>query len=280
MLPKKVFINENSDIATLLKSYHFITFLFGSLRIKIVDGQLQRIGKIYKIFAFVLTLAIVEEFIKTIYSHIIVTSQLFDKIVTITFITSEIFLLISYTILIFYNVCFNSENFSKLYKTLIKVDLELEIDDKVLCDKFKYKVFIFHLLYGAFKSFQVILNFVKWPMYSMAYNNFCCVVLDLELLHFMIEAEIVARRFELLGKRIANINLRRSMEIEVDFDIVDGIFYGSWKNDSKCKPISPAKILSMYQKLIDCTKNLNNCYGLVVILHNYFYVNGFILQIF
>lgn len=259
---------KSSNIMTLIKLENFTSFVSGLKCVKIKNEKLKYTGNLYKFFAVVISLIITAEFLKDSYTNVQRTLDVFNITVVLTFTFNELSILFTYLFMVVNTIFVKCGIRMKIYEALIEIDKELEFDDVDQNKKFKKNAILFYLIYISFKTFHCVYNSLMWPQFHIWFFHFCSIVIDFQTIHFILEINIIARRFEIL-----RYNLERIAFKSMNLEIQDGLITSFWKDHHERKKMDCIKILSILNKLTNIIEDINYFYGSTVIFYKLFNYN-------
>lgn len=268
-----MYCEKSSSVKTLIKLGNFTNFASGLKCVNIKNEKLEHSGKFYKIFAIIIFMIITIEFLKSSYMNIQLTLDVFNITVVMTFTFSEMATLFTYLFMVVNTIFAKHKIRMKIYEALVEVDEELEFDDINHSKTFKRNTVLFYLTYVSLKIFHCVSNSIMWPQFHIWVFHFCSIAIDFQIIHFVMEINIVARRFEIL-----RLSMERIVCKNVDLELQDGFIANLWKNEQIHKKLNCSKLLSTLNKLTNIIEDINYFYGSTVIIFNYNYKSFFYLK--
>lgn len=245
----------------LTKIYNYIDWFFGIRKLIATEGKIVKTGYFYRIIFFIITLCvmiiIVNRNIYSIYSETNDTSIILTALITLSYLV----MVIAYFIMMIQNISFCPNETMKVF--VLFSDLEKCLG--TINRNHNITVLFQHVL---IISFKLILSIIEINLWDINYldiipYHFLMLSFELEILHFIIEVNIVARYFEKLNNHL-NFHLDG---IPVNC-LYDGILLKFWK--SNCENLSGSNIdtkslIFIVDKLANVIGSLNFCYGTKVI---------------
>lgn len=251
-----------NHITILLKYYEIFKTPFGLQRIKLVRGKITYPGIFYKTYCIVILLLISVAtkmlFVRTFLQLIMLLPYplFFSQILNfITVVTGFIAIYLN-------SLYVSNENYAKAFNLLLKVIHNLKFNCTERCRSFKRILFVFHgfLLFSI--CFLTILGIVIYKSYSPLIANFINYVTDLEMIHFVIETNLIARLVE-------NVNSKLILFSKKKLSVENGVLMKMWKTNYATDKINTCILLELilnYNILFDIIDNMNKSYIFLVII--------------
>lgn len=248
------------DMYFLFKTYKIINFIFGTKKLSEYDGfKFTESCRFYK-NTFVL-LSIVQFFIVTLSMDPIIeeikkitsTAHLTLMMLTFTMLSA------AHTVIILHGIFYGSKLQKSILNSIMKVDTYLSFPKS---PNFKFHVVFVHLIYALLKlghlSFDMCTldSYVLLPQFL---NHFSIIAFEVEILHYIIEINEVAKRFDYLNNLLASsLNLKYTEGVLMKMWEKKVIKYGYISLNNK-------NSMKIYYELCQIVDNIVSCYGLAVI---------------
>lgn len=257
----------DKNIKILVQYYNYYTYIFGLQKIKLVNGKFFKVEKFYKLYAFIFMMVLV-------YYNLCGLKHKYDikyKQKSVPFIITIIIFysstLIGYIIIMINSIFFSQEIYEKILSTISKVNNRLGLDenDEIYSKNLKMYITIVHILYFIFKTICTIIDYMTFTSPYAIYLQSLMTGLDLEIIHFVVELNIVSRLFERVNSELKYFST-------CPIDMKNGILFKIWsKNKTKSNFIHCDKtekrlieLLKSYDELVDVIFHLNSHYKITV----------------
>lgn len=242
--------------------------LFGMQKIRIESDKIVAVGKYYKLYSIFLFSVLTTGMIWSIIINLQASSKESLSIILTTF-TSYASMLVAYIVTSINCFMIGPEITKEIFSNFLSIDQNLLLLQNSRKISVKSMVMILHAFYIFLKSFHVLIDLYTWMRLDTAISQICTLVVDFEILHFIINVEITARCFEMLNRRLMNLNLPSC----IDFDIKDGLMARLWKRDiSTVNSILTGKgikkCIAVYNQIAEIIDNINISFGLTVMIYN------------
>lgn len=275
----------DNQIQILIKLYSNINKLFGLQKLTINSyNEIKVTGTSYKVFAL---LKMVFFIIMMIYSLVLNNLEIYNNMpgpLLMAVCLSHFILLFSYILIVSKNIFSKNEIYKKIIWKMSKGMKILKINTLENCKMFKKYVIMLHCLIFILKTIHILIYFFTFNNYRMILIQIVFATVDLELIHFAIEVNLVARMFEYFNKQMADGENNSYL-------VQNGILSIIW-HTNKFQTIKVtdqnrhkfiAKYLNIYHLLASIVHDMNSYYGYLVIciLILYFYnISNFTIIIF
>lgn len=257
----------NNYILILLKSYEFANRPLGLQKIKIKNKKLTHPGKLYKVYIIVLgILTCVMALISLKNNYIgqfkgipipIMRSLIFNVIISIIGM-----------LLIFINDVYSSnEDYFKIFILLSKVTDNLDFGNAEKRRYFEKFLKSLHRIVLVLKAVFYIPDLMRFRSFTALSFHLVIYILDMEMMHFVIETNLIARLFE-------NMNSKLLVILGKNRNVQYGCLMKLWKTDFKTDEIilCPDNIFKLIQScnfLLDVIDSMNYNYFIMVCIMNY-----------
>lgn len=261
-------------IKVLVQYFNYFTFIFGLQKLKFVNGKIFKIGKFYKVYASIhmIILAYINFCgVRYKYDNKYKNQPVSFVITVIVFYSATI---TGYIMMLINSVFFSQEIYVKALSTISKANncLNSEEDDVVNNRNLKKKIIVTHTIYFIFKIIWTIIDYLTFPSPYVIFLQSLMIGLDLEIIHFVMELNIVMRLLEKVNSELKKFST-------CPIDIKSGILYEIWsKKKIKTNSIPNDKtenrlieLLKIYDDLIDIIFHLNSHYKITVYIFLYYY---------
>lgn len=272
-------MDPKDNLCAFLTFTNQIYTFVGLKKIAIGDGPvLVTIGYIYKIFASILTICLSSLLIHHTSFNIGVYAGFRSFCLILIYALSQYSALVTYFIASFKNITIDLKTTKNLYSLLLEIDTNIEYKKTSQNKSQELFMVLVYVLYGVLRFCQIYANQLVWSRFFSWTYNASCILIDLQLIRFIFEINVVARRFEVLNCRLKSY-LKNNCN-EKNYDVRDGALSKLWS--TRNNKIIDVKIngkedlemlLSTYNKLIEVVDTLNSCYGLLVSMNIFNYDN-------
>lgn len=267
-------IKDRSNIRTLVEVNQVIKFMFGILKLKIARGKLTKVSKLYRIYALILGIFIFSIGIWETIKAFVNGSKPY-KIELVTHVLTFFIIELSYFSLIF-QVVKNPEISMKLYKNISYIDGKLGV--KIYDKKFTIILILVHFMYIVIRIYSEFNDIYIWGYmykYIVLIFGFSTHCIDIEIINCVIEANEVARRFEILNDRLKMYIESNFEQSCIDLRLNEGLLMFIWKNsknktNKKISDIGLKIYLNIFHTLSDTIEQINSVLSFVVFFKNLF----------
>lgn len=259
---------SKSNIYDFVRYSNKINYVLGVKTLNIKNEQFRKTNNSYKIYGWVLT-----------FSLFIWTASTFEKNVRryrertpslsliSTYVLSQVTLLLLLLVVQVNNIIFGSRNTRMMLSLLLKTDMKIQFEKTRQNKYIKISVILTYLVYFIIKFIQFYINFSRTVINQFPYQ--CgCILADIHTIKFILETNLVARRFEVL-----NYRLKMLMKFGLNtYDEGDSILIRFWRTKNKhfsedecIKNYFPIeKLLSAHNELSRVVEKLNRQYSMMV----------------
>lgn len=263
VLSKKI----KREVIDAMKYQNAICFIFGVQKVHIISDKIVPVGKYYKLYSIFIFLILTTGMFWSVVINVKRNSNN-SLSVLLTTITSYASMIVAYMVTAINCFMFSPEITKEIFNSFLKVDQNFLLLQNSRKNNVKTMVVLLHSFYIVLKSFLTLVDLIDWMTLDTIIGHICTSVIDLEILHFIINVEVTARAFELLNRRLAKLSLPKS----IDFDIKDGLMAKIWKRDisvinNNLSEKSIKKCIAVYNQLAEIIDSINFSFGLTVKLN-------------
>lgn len=268
-------VKEYTNLHTIVEVNNLITFIFGTIRLKIKQGEFVKMGKFYRSYALIL--AILFLFVSAWEARKFFKSFQNESFTTIFFV-NLCSLIISFTAYLhaLLNNALNPDISVKLYKMIADIDDKLKIN--TFSTTYKYKIVSMYVIYITYIILIYIFGSIHNPISEnyireMFYLSIACI--DFEILNCMFEANEISRRFEILNDCFKIYIMKYFNQNIIDFELQEGILKKLWKrvgNESeKTENITDIKgMINIFNSLTNAVNCMNSNFSVKVLYFSAF----------
>lgn len=256
----------SSDLCRLIETYKYTKFIIGTQKIKICKGTVVEMGLLYKIYSWFLGLVLPA----IIFTHVI---QFIKNSLGKFIITMFIVIILTHSTLATFHIM-STISKSKFFKNIVQGIIEFDniLNIQNIKKPFLYpKLCLVLIFYIVLKIFQIFYDYLSWdsPSYILIVPFYLIsCIMEIEVGYFVVETNILARRFEILNELLKNYGTNKlhmtKMHIETDFGILHRIWENKNGNLEKFHCSDLYRFMKAYKILVDVTKEMSNYYGLTV----------------
>lgn len=247
------------DMYFLYKTYKFVNFVFGTKKLSKYDGfEFTESNRLYK-FIFVL--------LSTIQLFIIIFSMdsLIEEIKKNSslahlalMMTNFIMLSVAHVSVILHGIFYGGKIQKSIMISIMRVDAYLNFPDS---SNFKIRIVLVHSVYAFFKFCHLCFDMCTLDyniLLAQFLNHYSLIAFEVEILHYIIEINEVARRFEYLNDLLASsLNLKYT----------EGFLMKLWERKSIIQENmfqNMESSMKIYADLCQIVDDIVSCYGLTV----------------
>lgn len=257
----KLNIKPESHVCFIIKICNIFVTIFGLKKVNLLDGKLSSIGLFYKIFIIIFLCSFSISYTILVYK--------FAPWFLTHFHTSVIFIsYLYYVILLIMQISITTSSMIFGHKIAEKIYISLsKIDNITLYEKktFKTKWVVIYLIYTIHCMYRVINDYFHSLIIFSFLVYVCGTASDLELIHFSMIIDVVARRIEMLNDNLIHMNNITSSNI-VNFHIQTDMISSVWEirelDYTRLKSIKV--IVAVFNTLHEIIDSINDCFGITV----------------
>lgn len=272
------FINENSpkteksdDLDFLIKFFGNMKYIIGLKKIKLENGSIRLMGKIYKLYStiFLIIISTLVAYNFTLYTNPYYSTN-FSFSVKLTLSFTQIALWTSYIAVTLRGIYTIPKMKLKMYNTLKLIDISLTFPIEEKSNNFKIWTVGVHVIFFIIKFILYMGDVWAWTFNATFYMvHFVAFVVDLEFLDRIIEINMIARRFEKLNFCLKSLKKICCANVCADFDMKDGLLLKLWRKNFNAqidisKKVDAMQLFQIYEKLSIAIKEINNIFGIPV----------------
>lgn len=242
------------DIISILKFFHFVYAPLGLKRTNFHEGVVTQTGKLYKIYATILSIIFLSLASYFSYKDVELTIRLFGQSLSVQITTSFYYIVIVsiYFLLSYHGIYLEPDMKSKIYNDLIKIDKFLKMDDEVSSVDCKKKLLLFYVPYLIFKNVFIAMEIITWKEYCTWSRHIISFMIDCEVVRFSIETNLISKTLKIVSEKLKKINLKNNCK------------YCSGQTRNKLDEKSLENLIFIHDKLFDTINGMNACYSLKV----------------
>lgn len=258
-------MNQNNDLAKILKFHYIINSPFGLSTTKYVDGKIIEISLFYRIYTYLVFIFLTIMYIYSNYISILKISGLYPKFVNFTIKSKIISLMLAFIVINIFNIFVIRKSTLKFYTKLVEIEKLLSHENKnTIC--IIYKAIFFYICYIIIRASLSVLSYFGFPHYNGAMYDLLSLIIDSETFRFCFEINYISSKFELLNQYLGDVGLNLQSK-NIDFHINDGVLEALWRNfnEQKCNE-SIDKLLYIHNKLCELIEQMNYFYSTKVFL--------------
>lgn len=265
-----------TNLHTIIEINNLITFIFGTLKFKIIRDKFVKIGKFYRSYAFLLTILFLFISILELKKFIENSLDRTFAIVLYIYISSLLISCFGYSYILLNNIL-NPDISIKLYKIITDIDEKLKTNTfsntykfKIMFIYFIYAIFIISIYFAESTGQPTRKNYIKELFYL---SNIC---FDLEILNCVFTANEIACRFEVLKDCFKTYIIKNFDQNLIDFKLQENILKNIWeKAGSKSQQLTNnvtnmnvEKMISIFNSLINAVNCINTNFSIKVVFFN------------
>lgn len=235
----------------VLKIFQRYHFLIGLKRTKFQNDILICNGNHYKIYSslFLLIFTLISLHISFINNSN--TKIIFSQSISIRVMNFVNFYLVIVTLVVtlFQSIYIDPKLTCKIYKTLFKIEDFLEHSKNNTSSKSKMNIVAFYVPFLLFKLIYVLFVQFFWPEYKPFSYHATIFIIDLELMRFVIESNLVTEKLKSFNKILMKVKSESLRRKKLYFESLKG-------NEAPLKALVNVHIL-----FYDIFEDLSSCYG-------------------
>lgn len=258
---------HNKNVLSLLSYTQILSTVLGIRKVNVYKNIFIEPGNWYKLYAFICYILLIAcGAITTFKVYIMKPPKTFYTNISILFrvtlILNHVGFLFVYKIVALKNIFINPKKSIQFFTCMTKVDRVL--DKYSLFDDKNYALIIIQVVLIVYKMFHIPMDVTTWSfdLYYIAIHAMTTIV-DLEIIYYTYEINIIARRFEGINKimiHLGKYHLNTNM----------GVLINIWQRSSKKIIFSASTkncitdLIDVFNYLIESLKIQNNIYGSLV----------------
>lgn len=236
--------------------------------IQVCGNRIKSTNVLYKAYGWILSIILSSLLFFTTFRNIHHIFQKYNSLsLTVTYSLSVISIFLSFVFIQADRMLYGFQYIKNLYVLLLRIDLKIQNEHQQYKDIIETSRLI-HCVYFFFKSVHIVVDY-----FCLSTNVFplhiCHIIMDLQIIRFVLEVNLVARKFETLNQLLSVTNSTNPTKTFLEES--DRLLIRFWRTSIKkfdkrfllvnrCNE----KLFFAYNELSMIMENLNSRYSLMV----------------
>lgn len=239
---------SKSEIFKIVSFFQMFYLPFGLCRIKCHNDKILKVAKSYKIYATFVIVALTTLLVYLSHLDIQTTIHLYEKSVSLVATNAlyYYFLIVTFVLVIFHSTYLDVNITKIIYQDFLEIDEFFKSLGKNY-NLYSYFILLSHFApYVLFKVIYLILSYLAWYQFNIWGYHIANFVIDIEIIRFSIEINIVLRSLRVLRNT-------------VNYDFIHQPIIAIKTNHED--EVHLIDLINVYNKLIVTIEKLNSCYS-------------------